>query len=248
MRSYVLLLGGLLLIGLGGSGLFSISHSLNQTSIKGSFRFHGKPVPATEITQGEKSIVGSENISFDNSIQGIQEEFRPLITVGKTYIHTELPDLEYPLIPDRIEIPSINLVAPIVIADFNLTEVQEETFGQWVAPSKFAAGWHPDSALLGKKGNTVINGHHNAYGEVFGNLVDVQIGDLIIIMSGNKELSFIVANRMILTERFQSVKVRLENARWLAHTDDIRLTLVTCYPEESNTHRLILVARPLDNK
>jgi sortase (surface protein transpeptidase) len=51
---------------------------------------------------------------------------------------------------------------------------------------------------------------------------------------------------MILMERFVDTATRLNNARWLAHTEDVRLTLVTCWPKLSNTHRLILVARPLD--
>jgi LPXTG-site transpeptidase (sortase) family protein len=170
----------------------------------------------------------------------------PVLQPFKTFIHTSNAELENPAIPDRIEIPSIHLIAPVVISDFNTTKVEGETFGQWIAPSKFAAGWHPDSALLGQVGNTVINGHHNEYGEVFGNLVDVQVGDIITVYSGERSWRFVVSNRMILAERFQPAEVRLDNARWLARTDDIRLTLVTCYPKESNTHRLIVVARPLE--
>lgn len=153
--------------------------------------------------------------------------------------------IETPSIPDRIEIPAIKLDAPVVSADYNFTQVQGETFGQWTAPSMFAAGWHPNSALLGKKGNTVINGHHNEYGEVFGKLVDLNVGDIIYVYSKGERYAFTIANRMILPERFMDAKVRLENARWIGATDDVRLTLVTCWPQESNTHRLILVARPI---
>lgn len=157
------------------------------------------------------------------------------------------PAIEHPAIPDRIVIPSINLDAPVVSADYNFTKVEGETFGQWQAANMFAAGWHPNSALLGKRGNTVINGHHNEYGEVFGNLVDVKVGDLIEVYSRGEKFSFVVANRMILPERFQPAAVRLENARWISATDDVRLTLVTCWPKTSNTDRLILVARPVAN-
>lgn len=152
--------------------------------------------------------------------------------------------LETPLIPDRIVIPSVGIDAPVIIAQYNSTNVDGETFGQWEAPNEFAAGWHPDSALLGQPGNTVINGHHNEYGEVFGNLVNVQLGDLIYVYSGTHKFTFIVANRMILQERFVDMQTRIQNARWLATSDDVRLTLVTCWPKISNTHRLILVASP----
>jgi len=155
--------------------------------------------------------------------------------------------IENPTIPDRIVISSINLDAPVVSADFNFTKVDGETFGQWQAPSMYAAGWHPDSTLLGKRGNTVINGHHNEFGEVFGKLVDVKVGDIVDVYSRGEKFSFVIANYMILPERFQPVSVRLENARWINSTDDVRLTLVTCWPKLSNTHRLILVARPIAN-
>ncbi len=161
------------------------------------------------------------------------------------YINSPLrPELSSPNIPTRILIPAIKLDAPVVVSDFNFTNVDGETFGQWQAPSKFAAGWHPDSALLGSVGNTVINGHHNADGEVFGKLVDLKPGDIVYVYSGDKQFSYIIANRMILAERYMDAETRLNNARWLARSDDERLTLVTCWPKTSNTHRLILVARP----
>lgn len=164
------------------------------------------------------------------------------------FVHTGgSPDLETPSIPDRIVIPAINLDAPVVAADFNHLQVDGETFGQWQAPNMYAAGWHPNSALLGKRGNTVINGHHNEFGEVFGKLVDLKEGDFVYVYSRGQKFSFVIANRMILPERFQPVDVRLENARWINTTDDVRLTLITCWPKESNTHRLILVARPVAN-
>jgi sortase A len=42
------------------------------------------------------------------------------------------------------------------------------------------------------------------------------------------------------------VDQRLANALWIMPSKDERLTLITCYPYDSNTHRLIIVARPAD--
>lgn len=50
---------------------------------------------------------------------------------------------------------------------------------------------------------------------------------------------------MILPERDADLQTRLENARWIQPSQDERLTLVTCWPANSNTHRLIIVARPV---
>jgi LPXTG-site transpeptidase (sortase) family protein len=247
--SKALIFIGMIFLLIGVIGVLYLTTSQKWSEQKGTYRFYEKsyndivkvtptltPIPTTQLTL-EKNTPTPQELKTNNQV--IQQFL--------TFIHTTNTKLENPPIPDRIEIPSIKLVAPVVASDYNFTKVEGETFGQWIAPSKFAAGWHPDSALLGEIGNTVINGHHNEFGEVFGNLVDVKIGDLIIISSGDIKMEFVVSNRMILAERFQSTEVRLDNARWLAKTDDIRLTLVTCYPKVSNTHRLIIVARPLYN-
>jgi LPXTG-site transpeptidase (sortase) family protein len=247
--SIILILTGMIILYIGIIGVLSLNNSQKWIEQKGNYRFFEKSSIdqsefATLVAQdptAELSLVINTPIPRESEIN--YQEIRPFLN----FIHTNNNKLESPAIPDRIEIPSIKLVAPVVVSDFNITKVEGETFGQWIAPSKFAAGWHPDSALLGEIGNTVINGHHNEFGEVFGSLVDVKIGDLIIVSSGGFKMEFVVSNRMILAERFQSTEVRLDNARWLAKTDDIRLTLVTCYPKESNTHRLIIVARPLSN-
>ena len=42
-------------------------------------------------------------------------------------------------------------------------------------PDFFAAGWHTDSTPPGFPGNTVLNGHHNIYGEVFRDLDKVDL-------------------------------------------------------------------------
>ena len=152
--------------------------------------------------------------------------------------------LEVPLIPERIEIPAIKLTAPVKIAEFNFTDIEGETFGQWIPPSEFAAAWHPNSALLGQTGNTVINGHHNEFGEVFAKLVDLKSGDFIYVYANGRKYTYVIANKMILEERGQPLEVRTANAEWLGGTNDERLTLVTCWPQKSNTHRLIIVARP----
>jgi len=145
-------------------------------------------------------------------------------------------------IPDRLVIPAIQLDAPVVLAKLKDIEYQGKTYQQWIAPNIFAAGWHGTSAPLGVPGNTVLNGHHNVHGEVFGHLVDLKVGDLIQVYSGDKEFVYAIALKMILPERFQPLAVRLANAQWIEASPDERLTLITCWPYESNTHRLIIVA------
>jgi sortase A len=153
-----------------------------------------------------------------------------------------------PDIPTRLVIPTIELDAPIEPAKITTQKVGGEEYEQWQAPDEFAAGWHEDSAMLGQPGNTVLNGHHNIYGKVFGRLVDLNPGDLIIVFGKQRAFIYQITNKMILPEKYQEIDVRMDNARWILPSDDERLTLVTCWPATSNTHRLIIVARPLGGR
>jgi sortase A len=149
------------------------------------------------------------------------------------------------LIPERIIIPAIQLDAPIVPAGFQLIELDGQVFQQWDAPDEYAAGWQPTSALLGAAGNTVLNGHHNINGSVFGRLIDLAEGDSIQVYSGSTVFNYEITNKMILPERGEDLSIRMQNARWLLPSADERLTLITCWPHWSNTHRLIIVAKPV---
>ncbi len=239
ISSVLLIVLGLLLIGGGIAGAILINAPNSEKSENSRYRFFEKSQPE-EIIEPDPTSGFSET-----PIEPPKETPLGMLYPGQTFIHDPLhPEFELPKIPDRIQIPAIGLIAPVVVSDYNKTKVEGETFGQWVAPSKFAAGWHPDSALLGQTGNIVINGHHNEFGEVFGELVDLELGDIILVYYEGEAFTYVVSNRLILPERFQETAVRLQNARWLGKTDDTRLTLVTCWPADNNTHRLIIVARP----
>jgi LPXTG-site transpeptidase (sortase) family protein len=164
--------------------------------------------------------------------------------VGEGLLPTATPEPIW--IPDRLVIPAIRLDAPVISATLKDIAYQGKPYQQWVAPDSFDVGLLTTSAPLGVAGNTVLIGHHNEYGEVFGHLVDLKVGDLIRIYSGDKEFTYIIDLKMILPERFQPLEVRLKNAQWIAPSQDERLTLVTCWPYDNNTHRLIIVAKPVN--
>jgi LPXTG-site transpeptidase (sortase) family protein len=148
-------------------------------------------------------------------------------------------------IPDRIVIPAIELDAPIVYAKTKERDYQGQTYDQWLAPNSYAAGWHFTTDRLGEIGNMVLDGHHNVYGKVFGRLYELEEGDLIRVYSGSFYTKYVVSNKLILPEKNTSLTTRLDNARWILPTSDQRLTLVTCWPQDSNTHRLVIVSSPV---
>ena len=150
----------------------------------------------------------------------------------------------YARVPLHIAIPSIGMDSEITLAGLRDVEAFGKNYQQWLVPDD-TVGWHYKSAVLGKPGNTVLNGHHNALGQVFINLHQVKEGDEVIIRSRDSEFHYQVVSILILPERWQSEEVRLENARWIQHSENERVTLITCWPHDSNTHRLIVVAYPL---
>ena len=166
-------------------------------------------------------------------------------TLAALQAHSELPQTPAEA-PIRLVIDSIGLNEPVADAHMRMVWVGGQQYEQWTAPDEKAVGWHTRSARLGEIGNTVLNGHHNAYGEVFRQLEDVQLGDVVMVSGRNQVYRYVVVNRMILPERKLGAEDRLDNARWISPSEDERLTLVTCHPYESNTHRLILVARRLN--
>jgi len=175
-----------------------------------------------------------------------QEGFAPLfIPVTRAQNGSEETTSTNAFIPERIVIEKIRLDAPVEEAHTIDVDMDGQQVTQFLIPEEFAAGWHEGSAPLGAIGNTVISGHHNAFGKVFAKLVDLEVGDEITILSGKHEFHYTIVNKMIMPEKNEMLEVRLQNARWILPSTDERLTLVTCWPANSNTHRLILVAVPL---
>lgn len=146
--------------------------------------------------------------------------------------------------PVRMIIDSIKLDAKIVESTPATMRIGSTEYMQWKAPDADVVGWQTTSAELGIMGNSVFFGHHNVYGNVFGNLHNVVQGDLIKIEGHEALFSYQAVNVMIVQERGVDMATRLENARWIMPSEDERITLVTCHPAESNTHRLIIVAVP----
>lgn len=194
-------------------------------------------------------LFAPEISSINDFKERIQVSLTPVASHEITGVSGIMPQVIAPLPalnPDWISIPAIKLDAPIVNAELRNIDYGGQTFRQWSAPNIYTAGLLSTSAPLGVTGNTVLIGHNNFYGEVFEHLVDLQIGDQILLYSREKEFTYIIALKMILRERSQSIDVRIKNSEWMAPSTDERVTLITCWPYQSNTHRLIIVAVPVD--
>lgn len=127
---------------------------------------------------------------------------------------------------------------------WTVIEKDGQQVSEWDVPEWRAAGWLKTSAPVGAIGNTVLEGHQDIDGRVFEHLEKLKEGDAITVQTDLFTRDYIIAFRTVVPEKDQPLEVRRENARWIGPSNDERLTLVTCWPRNNNTHRLILVALP----
>jgi sortase A len=152
------------------------------------------------------------------------------------------PPAESP--PTRIVATSIHLDSTVVPVGWVVDNAEDEPRTVWEVPHD-AAGWHINSAYPGNGGNVVLSGHNNIAGEVFRDLIDLKNGDVVQLHVEDRIYYYEVTGKLLIEEKGMPLEVRRENARWIAPTDHERLTLVSCWPYSTYTHRLIIIAKPV---
>lgn len=146
--------------------------------------------------------------------------------------------------PTRMVADSINLDADVVTVGWKTVTQNGQPTNVWEV-ADYAAGWHKNSALPGQGGNVVLSGHNNIKGEVFRYLEDLEPGDVITLYADSRPYQYAVSDKFIVKDKGEPETVRRANARWIGPFTEERLTLVTCWPYNNNTHRLIVIAHPI---
>lgn len=128
-----------------------------------------------------------------------------------------------PTVLGRIKIPS---------ASINLLLVE----GTTAKDLNWGAGHLTATPMPGEVGNCAIAGHRNyTFGSYFSRLGEVQIGDYVTVEYNKTEFTYEVYEILTVLPDDTSVLRQTKNASIL--------TLITCAPKGSNTHRLILHAK-----
>jgi sortase A len=146
-------------------------------------------------------------------------------------------------LPNRLEIPAIHVDVPVVELGWTQQVQAGQIFNEWEVAA-YAAGWHKNSALPGAGGNVVMSGHNNILGAVFRELDQLKKGDPITVWMGNHTFIYTVEQVVVLPDQGISDEQRAANSRWIGPFDEERLTLVSCWPRNNNTHRIVVVAHP----
>jgi sortase A len=71
-------------------------------------------------------------------------------------------------------------------------------------------------------------------------------GDEIVMQAEWGERRYVAAEVAYFEEQERPLEERLINGRWAGARADERLTLITCWPYYTNTHRLVVVAIPAE--
>ena len=143
---------------------------------------------------------------------------------------TEADEVPAPAIPDGIlgvlKIPKIDL-------NVNVCEgTDSETL-------KYSVGHFTQTAQAGQKGNFALIGHRSyTFGQHFNRLDELEAGDFVSILTPDGEFTYQITEKEVVLPTEMSV---------LNPTDEATITLITCTPMRSGTHRLIVRGVLLEN-
>lgn len=149
----------------------------------------------------------------------------------------------------RLFIPALGIDTPVVPVSIKLIEKDGTLAATWQS-ADYAAGYHEGTAYPGEPGNLVLSGHNNIKGRVFRPIsllgydsVPFPKGALAyVVTEDGRTYAYAFQEKHLLKEKGVPWKQRLENARFLAPTTEPVLTLITCWPLNNNTHRVIVRA------
>ena len=148
----------------------------------------------------------------------------------------------------HITIPAIRVDSPVITVGWQVDQSggPQAASAEWDSPGP-AVGWVLTSALpdaLSAPGNIILYGHNNMYGSVFKNLWKLSPGDAISLQTGQRAWNYEVDQVVLLPFSTASEEERRSYQTYLAETAVPRLTLISCWPPESNTYRVVVVAYP----
>jgi sortase (surface protein transpeptidase) len=148
----------------------------------------------------------------------------------------------------QIVIPKISVESPIVTVGWlvdHTVSLQSAT-AEWDSPGP-AVGWVLTSALPDQVGNVILYGHNNMYGSVFKNLGKLAPGDDISLKTGQRTWFYQVDRVLLLPILNATPGQRLAYLAYISDTPLPRLTIISCWPPESNTYRVVVIAYPVQN-
>ena len=103
---------------------------------------------------------------------------------------------------------------------------------------RLEAGQYVGTAEPGQAGNTVIGGHVATRGDaaVFQHLPGVNVGDIVEVYSGDRKFRYSIT---------EIKRVAADATSVMGQTQDATLTLITCFPGQDYSERLVVIGKLL---
>ncbi|MEI7987930.1 MAG: class D sortase [Chloroflexota bacterium] len=146
----------------------------------------------------------------------IPQHLRPLVQ-SMADVPVPTPSIEQAA---RIQIPAIDVDAPVVQGD------------GWEQLKKGVAQ-HIGSANPGQRGNVVLSGHNDVFGEIFRDLDRLKSGDEVILFTSQRTYTYVVTSNRITEPTDIDV---------MKPTIDPVVTLISCYPYRVDNQRIVVNA------
>jgi len=121
----------------------------------------------------------------------------------------------------RIQIPAINIDAPVVQGD------------GWEQLKK-GVGQNVGSADPGQNGNMILSAHNDVYGELFRKLDKLAPGDQVVLYTQQRQYVYVVDRTAVVEPTAVEV---------MASTGSPTVTLISCYPYLVDKQRIVVFAR-----
>lgn len=203
------------------------------------------PAAATSPRHGATSAAAVSTPPSDLAWAATAASGSALHPIGTPLAAADAPPSPSLAAPSHLSIPAIGLETEVAVLGWSVRQTDDGPVSEWDALPTDRAAWLPSSAMPGAQSNVVITGHHNVGAEVFRDLYRLAEGDEIILTAGNQTFRYTVSEHYIVPEGDASEEQHQRNGAWMKPSTCERLTLITCWPYETNSHRLVIIADPL---
>lgn len=139
-----------------------------------------------------------------------------------------------------LDLPAIGVRAPVRAVGWSVASA--DGLPEWDNPEA-EVGWVVSSALPGDAGNIILYGHNNIHSSIFKRLSEMQPGDEVTIETGIEQHVYRVSEVVIIPVSGADANLTAYQ-QYLGAAEDETLMLLSCWPPDNNTHRVIVLAVP----
>ena len=179
--------------------------------------------PSAEPTPVIRAVVLPSGHKPPTSPGGAAPNFDEIPAHLRAYVQSVTPlpiPTRGPGQPTRIVIPALGVDANVVPGT------------DWEQLKK-GVGHYLNTANPGERGNLVLAGHNDVFGEIFRDLDKLKVGDEIMVYSVDRAFRYIVTETRIV----EPTQVEVMDP-----TSEPTATLISCYPYLVDTQRIVVFA------